>query len=206
MSFIDVGGNVGKFYDELSKKYIINNCEIVEASGMLCEYMRDKFKNNPNISIHNFGLSDEEGVFYFGEEGIMWFENSGTDGSSFDNLNFGLSACHFVPQDNLDFPGATKFYNGSYFLNNINKIPAKDIKLVKVDTENRDVQIVTSMKNYFLQNDISPIILFENNYRYFLSIEEAQYLIDDLCSAVGYYKVDLLKEGENVFLLPIKNI
>ena len=37
LSFIDIGGNVGKFYDELSKKYTIKKCVIVEASKRLSE-------------------------------------------------------------------------------------------------------------------------------------------------------------------------
>ena len=56
ISFIDIGGNVGKFYDKLSEKYNINNCLIVEPSKYLVEYMEEKFKNNKNIVIFNFGL------------------------------------------------------------------------------------------------------------------------------------------------------
>ena len=203
LSFIDIGGNVGKFYDEISKRYQVGKCEIVEASTMLCEYMNDKFKDNPDITIHNFGLSDEEGVFYFGDEQIRWYENAGEEGIGNPNLNLGLSASHFVHHDDTSYFGATKFYNGSYFLESINKIPASDIKFIKVDTENRDIQIVSSMKDYFLKHRISPIIVFENNFRYFLSAQDAQALIDDLCETVGYHKVDLLGPKENVFLLPL---
>jgi hypothetical protein len=37
VSFIDIGGNVGKFYDEVSKKYKVDKCIIVEASKRLSE-------------------------------------------------------------------------------------------------------------------------------------------------------------------------
>lgn len=204
LSFVDVGGNVGKFYDEISKHHTVNKCEIVEGSKMLSEYMTEKFKDNPNITVHNFGLSDEEGVFYFGDEQVKWFESTGNDGTGDNNVNLGLGASHFVHHDNTDYPGATKFYNGTYFLENFNTIPPQDLKFIKVDTENRDIQIVSSMKDYFIKHNISPIILFENNYRYFLSIEDAQSLIDDLCNQVGYKPVNLLGPLENVFLLPIK--
>lgn len=201
LSYIDVGGNVGKFYDEISKHYNVNKCEIVEGSKILCEYMTDKFKDNPNVTIHNFGLSDEEGIFYFGDEAIKWYERTGTDGTGSDNINLGLSASHFVHHEH---PEATKFYNGTYFLENFNSIPPQDLKFIKVDTENRDIQIVSSMKDYLIKHNIRPIILFENNYRYFLSVEEAQSLIDDMCSKVGYHSVNLSGPFENIFLLPIE--
>lgn len=202
LSYVDVGGNVGKFYDEISKHLTVNKCEIVEGSKMLCEYMTDKFKDNPNITIHNFGLSDEEGIFYFGDEQVKWFENTGKDGTGNNDVNFGLGSSHFVHHDNTDYPGATKFYNGTHFLENFNTIPPQDLKFIKVDTENRDIQIVSSMTDYLVKHNIQPIILFENNYRYFLSLEDAQSLIDDLCDKVGYIRVNLMGPHENIFLLP----
>jgi hypothetical protein len=102
-----------------------------------------------------------------------------------------------------DYPGKTRFYNSTNFLDNLNKIPAQDIKFIKVDTESRDIQIVSSMTEYLVKNNISPIILFENNFRYFLTLEEGQKLIDDLCNKVGYHPVDLGKFEDNVFLLPL---
>lgn len=201
LSFVDIGGNVGKFYDEISKNYIVNKCEVVEASSILCEYMNDKFKDNPKVTIHHMGLSDEEGIFYFGDEGIRYFENSGEDGSGRD-VNLGLSFSHFIHHDNTNFHGATKFYPSHHFLENMCTIPPQDLKFIKVDTENRDIQIVASMTDYLVKHNIQPIILFENNYRYFLSVEEAQILIDNLCDKVGYIKVDLSGPDENVFLLP----
>lgn len=202
-SFIDIGGNVGKFYDELSKKYFVKKCEIVEACNFLCEYMNDKFKDNPNVVVHNLGLSDEEGVFYFGDEGIRWFEENDQDGTG-QEVNLGLSASNFVRHDNTDYPGATKFYTSGRFLERINRIPPHEIAFIKVDTENRDLQIVSDMTDYLAKNNIRPIILFENNFRYFLSAEQAQKLIDDICEKVGYEPVDLLNSQDNVFLLPKK--
>ena len=203
LSFVDVGGNVGKFYDEISKHHTVNKCEIVEGSKILCEYMTDKFKDNPNVTVHNFGLSDQEGVFYFGDERVTWFERTGSDGTGFNNVNLGLSSSHFVHHEDTNYDGATKFYNGTYFLENFNTIPPQDLKFIKVDTENRDIQIVSSMKDYLIKHNIKPIIVFENNYRYFLSVEDAQSLIDDVCDKVGYQPVNLSGSLENIFLLPI---
>ena len=143
LSFIDIGGNVGKFYDEISKNYEVKKCEIVEASKILCEYMTDKYKDNSNITIHNIGLSDEEGEFYFGDESLQYYEETGIDGSDSQDINFGLSAAHFVENPPThDYPGKTRFYNSTNFLDNLNKIPAQDIKFIKVDTKSRDIQIV----------------------------------------------------------------
>jgi hypothetical protein len=201
LSFIDIGGNVGKFYDELSKRYFVKKCEIVEASNFLCEYMNDKYEGSPNVTIHNLGLSDEAGVFYFGDEGIRWFEDNDQDGTG-QEVNLGLSASNFVHHDKSDYQGATKFYTSGYFLEKINKIPPGEIGFIKVDTENRDVQIVSGMKNYLVKNKINPIILFENNFRYFLSADQAQKLINNVCEEVGYEPVNLLNSQDNIFLIP----
>jgi hypothetical protein len=135
---------------------------------------------------------------------LQYYEETGIDGSDSQDINFGLSAAHFVENPPThDYPGKTRFYNSTNFLDNLNKIPAQDIKFIKVDTESRDIQIVSSMTEYLVKNNISPIILFENNFRYFLTLEEGQKLIDDLCNKVGYHPVDLGKFEDNVFLLPL---
>lgn len=204
LSYVDIGGNVGRFYDKLSVNFTINQCEIIEASKILSEYLEIKFKENPKVKIHNFGLSDEYGEFYFGDESIQIIENRNLDLTGDQNINLGLSAAHFNSNKTIPDNIKTIFHSSFDFLDRICQIPPKDLKMIKVDTENRDTQIVLNMKDYFLKHGISPIILFENNFRYFMTIEDAQYKIDEFCETLGYNKVFLSKSGDNVFLLPLK--
>lgn len=195
LSFIDVGGNVGKFYEEISKRYVVNKCVIVEASKILSEYMVEKFKNDPRVVVHNFGLSDEDGDFYFDDAGVRCIEDNNIDASKSD-VNLGLAG-------KTNSPGSTKFFNASYFLREINEIPANDISLIKIDTENADYQIISAMKEFLIEKKISPIILFENNFHNAgKTIEWAYEVINDVCDKCGYTKPSL--NSENIFLIPTK--
>lgn len=195
LSFIDIGGNVGKFYEEISKRYIVNKCVIVEASKILCDYMVEKFKNDAAVVVHNFGLSDENGSFYFDDVGVRCLEDNDIDASN-DDINLGLSA-------KVNISGSTKFLNASSFLREINEIPHNEITFVKVDTENNDYQIISAMTDFLLERKINPIILFENNFHNCgKSIEWASELIKSFCEKCGYIQPPL--DSENIFLIPQK--
>lgn len=193
ISFIDIGGNVGKFFDELSKKYTIENCIVVEPSKKLYNYMVDKFKNNFQVVIHNCGISNENGLFEFNDDGIdYWSERE------FDNsINLGI----FRMQNNL---GETQFYTMDYFMENYNTIDPKKITFIKIDTENKDLYVLRDLKNYLEKNKIRPLILFENNFHADMSLEEAQNIVNDFCDTCGYETTNLDFAGDK-FLTPIKN-
>jgi pantothenate kinase len=90
VSFIDIGGNVGKFYDEISKKYDVKKCVVVEPSKTLFNYLSEKFLHNDSITLFNFAISDENGSFDFvdsAEQVVDYFKDSGDNNS----INLGLS-------------------------------------------------------------------------------------------------------------------
>lgn len=191
LSFIDIGGNVGKFYDELSKKYTIKKCVIVEASKRLSEYMTEKFKDVNSITIHNFGISDSEGEFHFDDSGIDYW----ADRELNEDINLGVSKMS-------NRPGGTPFIKMDKFLNEINTIPSNEITFIKIDTENRDIPILGDMIEYLKVNNIKPFILFENNFHNDMSLENAQRIVDDFCNTLNYEKVDLSINGDK-FIKPI---
>jgi FkbM family methyltransferase len=191
VSFIDIGGNVGKFYDEVSKKYKVDKCIIVEASKRLSEYMVEKFKNNLEVTVHNFGLSDVEGDFLFDDSGIDYWSNKDLD----DSINLGLSKVS-------KSYGETKFYKMDYFLEKINTILPNEITFIKIDTENRDLPIIKDMMGYLIKNNIKPFILFENNFHNDLTLDDAQKIVNDFSEKCGYHSVDLTINGDS-YLNPI---
>lgn len=193
ISFIDIGGNVGKFFDELSKKYTIENCIIVEPSKRLYNYMIDKFKNNVQVVIHNCGISNENGLFQFDDSGIDYWSEREIDNS----INLGI----FKMQNS---PGETQFYTMDYFMEIHNTIDPKKITFIKIDTENRDLYVLRDLKNYLEKNKIRPLILFENNFHADMSLEEAQNIVNDFCNICGYETTNLDFAGDK-FLTPIKN-
>lgn len=195
LSFIDIGGNVGKFYEEISKKYIVNKCAIVEASQILAEYMTQKFKDDPKVTVYNFGLSDVSGDFYFDDVGVRCIEDNDIDASK-DDINLGLAG-------KTNSPGSTKFFNASYFLKQINQIPSNEITFIKIDTENNDYQILSAISEYLVEEKITPIILYENNFNNSgKTIEYANEILETFCEKCGYVKPNT--DLENIFLIPLQ--
>lgn len=193
ISFIDIGGNVGKFYDELSKEYKIDECIIVEPSKRLCNYMIEKFRDHKQVVIHNFGISNENGLFEFDDSGLDYWVDKSLDSS----INLGL----FKMGRNV---GDTQFFKMDYFMKNYFTKDPEKITFIKIDTENRDLYIIKDLKNYLTKNKIRPLILFENNFHADMTLEEAQSIVDDLCETCGYEFTDLRINGDK-FLKPLKN-
>jgi len=193
ISYIDIGGNVGKFFDELSKEYLIEKCVIVEPSKKLFDYMVNKFKNNNQITLYNFGISNKNGFFKFDDSGIDYWSEKEIN----DSINLGI----FKTDDS---PGEVQFYETDYFFNNFNTIDPQKITFIKIDTENKDLFIIKGLTNFLLQNNIRPLILFENNYHADMSFDDATKIVNDFSEICGYETVDLNMHGDLV-LNPKKN-
>jgi FkbM family methyltransferase len=190
--FLDIGGNVGKFYDELSQKYIIEKCIMVEPSKKLTDYMYEKFKNKPEVVIHNFGISNENGLFHFDDSGIdYWSQNSINN-----SMNLGI-----FKMQNSD--GETQFYTMDYFMEVYNTIDPDKITFIKIDTENRDIFVVRDLEPYLKKHNIRPLILFENNFHADMTLSEAQNILDKFCNTCGYETTNLAEAGDK-YLKPIK--
>lgn len=196
ISYIDIGGNVGKFHEEISKRYRVKKCIIVEPSKTLFDYMTEKFVDDTSVELHNFAISDKDGQFFFIDSAgnaVKHFEENGLDSS----INLGLSKISHSQT------GATTCYSMDNFLRNICSIPPNEISFIKIDTENSDLQIIKSMTPFFVENNISPFIVFENNYHNDISTEQAIDIINTFCSLCGYEPVSLSHPGDN-FILPKK--
>ena len=194
VSYIDIGCNVGKFYDVISKKYNIKKCIMIEPSKELFEYINQKFKDNKNVTLFNFAISDENGQFNFVDSAKIHLEQYKCDSTN-ESINLGLSK---IDKKNK---GNTLCYSMEYFLEHFNTIPVTDITFIKIDTENTDLNIIKSMTNFFIENKINPFILFENNFHNDLSEEEAKGIILNFCNSCNYEFVNLSSPGDN-FIKP----
>ena len=87
IKYIDIGANVGKYYDVLSKHFNIKNCVMFEGSRILSDYLKTKFKDTPTIEVFNYAISNEDKLSYFSEETIEYFLNK----DNLEGLNLGLS-------------------------------------------------------------------------------------------------------------------
>lgn len=190
ISYIDIGANVGKIYDCLKKSFTIEKCVMVEANKNLSDYIKDKYKNDPNVEIHNLGITEQNGKFKVYEAG---FENL-TDFNR--SINLGLSR---VEKEE----GDTECVTMDYFLRNINTIAPNKISLIKIDTETKDYIILRDMMNWLAENKIQPYILFENNFYFCMTKEEAQKILNDFCSLCNYEPVNVETLPGDSLLKPI---
>lgn len=150
---IDIGANVGKVYDLLSKKITIDKAYLFEANKDLYNYLLDKYKDNSNISIYHNAVSLQEKSLYFDESSIEYQINN-----KCEDLNFGLSK--------ITTSQTNKMVDGIKISNFLNK--HKDLYshrcFIKIDTENCDYQILSDLIDVIDLFTYKPIIEFENNY------------------------------------------
>lgn len=191
ISYIDIGANVGKVYDLLSKLILIKKAWMYEASPILFKYLEEKYINNNSVSINNFAITDIDGVVDFDEDTIMYqIENNAS------YFNFGLSK---INQSARSSPvQAVK-------LSNIIKNNAEitdTVSFIKIDTENTDFKILKDISEIIPLFKIKPIIEFECNHKCSnLSDDDAQKILN--LFREHYQPLDIKKCHGDGILLPL---
>jgi len=192
LSYIDIGSNVGKIYDVLKRDFTIKECEMVEATKCLSDYTKEKYINEANVTIHHLGISNIPGMFKMIDD---FFDK--TNGLT-SSLNLGLNKVQNTKGDTL----CVKM---DYFLKNINSIKPDQIDFIKIDTETKDYYIIKDLTNYLVENKIQPLIIFENNYFFELTVNEAQEIIDNFCNKCNYEPINVATSPGDICLIPVKN-
>ncbi|WP_445778773.1 FkbM family methyltransferase [Shewanella sp.] len=62
---IDIGGNIGKYSQELLRQSPNSEIHIFEPSSVNIQKLNQAFHNQPNVKVQPFALSDEAGGCYF---------------------------------------------------------------------------------------------------------------------------------------------
>lgn len=190
LSYIDIGANVGKFYDTLSNSFQIDKVYMVEPSPQLFEYISEKFKNTPNCELFNFALSNENGYTYFQTHCI--------DNADILNINLGLSKITNDKNSHL-----LKMVSGFNFLTDyVGNL--EEIDFIKIDTETHDFFILESILPIIEKLNKKPLILFEKNYTYYntISHQEAEEILNNFTIRCNY-KTMYLIQGNDCVLEPL---
>jgi FkbM family methyltransferase len=188
LSYIDIGANVGKFYDVLSKTYEIEKVVMVEPAPKLFEYISEKFKHIQNCKMYDFAISDEYGETFF--------QTHSLDNSTNEHINMGVSKIHENEGHRI------KMVSGLDFLKNyVNDIEEYDF--IKIDTENYDYQIIKSITNVISQLNKKPFILFEHNYHNSISEEEAKKILNDFIENCGYEQLNFETLNGDCYIKPL---
>lgn len=189
INYVDIGANVGKYYDILSKHFKIENAVMTEPVVDLYQYMVNKFKGRDNCKIYNYAVSDYTGKADLNTGVIDFYKNN----DNYTSINLGLSKINKIDGDVV-------VVSGYDFLNKF----ASDIEidLIKIDTETQDYFILKSITSYIKILPRKPLIVFENNYHNDMTYDEAKHIYETFMSECEYngYNFDLL--GGEVYLIP----
>jgi FkbM family methyltransferase len=195
ISFIDIGANVGKYYDVLSEKFKIKNCVMYEGSRILSDFLFNKFAYNDNVEIYNYAISDSDKLTYFDESTIKYF----LEKEDIDGLNLGLSRVS-------DTNGTPVQMRDIFGLLNERKDFFSKFNFIKIDTETVDYFILRSLKQFIKELDNKPLICFEHNYHNSMNISEAKEIYESFLSECGYIGDEFEKLSGDVILKPKKEL
>lgn len=194
INFIDIGANVGKYYETLSRHFKINKCVMYEGSRILSDYISNKFKDNPSVEVYNYAISNEDKLTYFNEESIKYFLSK----EDLDGLNLGLSKVSNVSGTPVQMRDIFGLLNERYeFFSNFD--------FIKVDTETLDYFILSSLKDFIKKLDKKPFICFEHNYHNMMEPSEAKEIYETFLKECGYYGDEFETLSGDVSLFPIEN-
>ncbi len=175
LSYIDIGANVGKFYDVLSKEYEIEKVVMVEPAPQLNEYIKEKFRSVPNCVIYDYAISDKTGKTFFQTHSI--------EHSTLDHINMGVSKIHHENGHEVDM------VSGYDFLKNYVE-DLESFDFIKIDTETHDYQILKSIMPLIQLLNKKPFILFEHNYKDQMSEEDARNILIDFAETCKYEPIN----------------
>jgi FkbM family methyltransferase len=187
LNYIDIGANVGKFYDVLSRDYTIQGVIMVEPVPMLFEYLSKKFDSTPNCKVYNFAISDQTGI---GKFHISEIENV-----TLENINLGISRMLSNGKSEVDMIDA-KYFLEEYVDD------LESINFIKIDTENQDYSILKSIQPIISKLDKKPFILFEHNYHSWMSEDDARKIIYDFTTVCGYETINFDDLNGDEFIKP----
>lgn len=188
LNYIDIGANVGKFYDVLKNEYEIESVVMVEPVPMLNEYLKEKFKNVQNCKIYDFAVSDKDGETQFSIDCIL--------GSNDDHIDMGVSKITEHGGIHVKMISAENLLMN--YIDNLDKV-----NLIKIDTENRDYNVIKSMKSVIKKMKEKPLILFEHNHRDVLTNEEAEQILNEFTNDCGYEKVNYSEVFGDWYIKPL---
>ncbi len=182
--YIDIGANVGKFYDYFDRYFEIEACLMVEPSPVLFDYLQEKFRDKEGVSIVNYALSDKDGKASFFQEEL---DRALVATENFVELNLGLSR---LSNKNIPSSIEVKTKNSKIFFEEHIEL-LKEIALLKIDTETHDYFILKGLYEVLLEHNITiPAIYFENNNHPDLSDDQRKNIYDKFLKTLDYEGVD----------------
>jgi FkbM family methyltransferase len=179
ISYLDIGANTGKYYDVLARSFQIDLSVMVEASKALYDYLLIKFENNNNTKIYNLILSDINDMTSFADIDFSYI-------TDIENSNLGLSKLYKSDNNTREQTSSGTFFENYILQNNIDTLD-----LIKIDTENKDYEILKSLTNVIPKLKNQPLICFEHNYHNSMTQNEAQDILNNFTNTNNYASINI---------------
>lgn len=184
IKFLDIGANVGKFYDVFSERYDIDSCILVEPNPYLAEYLNKKF-NTPEVIVIDKAVTDDS---YSGKANFYinpTVNNLGLSKLDKHNGNFLV--------DTIKFSDLLENYWHSI----------KDFDFIKIDTENHDFNLLEVLYKKLITTNFRPIIAFENNFKGYLKEDQAKSIYDTFINNLNYKGPEFKHLPGDVVIYPV---
>lgn len=193
INIIDIGANKGQtidFFLKIKSNAIINS---FEPNRKLYHLIKEKYKHNSNIKIHNLGLSNIKGA-------LIFYENVMDETSTFEQLN--LDSKYLKKKAKILGVNKENIVVNNYKVQVIRLIDFLDENLncffdvLKIDVEGHELKCLQGL--FFNTNNQSiPIkyIQLENHNDDMYINNNKQKEIDDILTSNGFVKVAEIKHG-----------
>lgn len=150
-AMIDIGSNVGKFYDCLIEAGVtIQKCWMFEANVDLAYYSRLKYKSVPSVRVVNLAVSSTDGLVSFNTQSP--YVKRG------ESYNMGLGSID--THGRLDSMVVPVLKPSTWLTEEM----FSSVEFIKIDTETVDLDIVEDILNVIDRFETKPVIIFEKNW------------------------------------------
>lgn len=189
--FVDVGGNVGHYTNELKNQFEYSEIHVFEPSTKNFQILKNKFEKLPNIHLNNVGLSDKN----FGS--VLYANESGSGLGSLTKRNLDHFNMSFEHQEEIQLVKFSDYWtkNGK----------ADIIDFMKIDVEGHEMGVLKGVgdlitKIRLIQFEFGGCNIdtrsFFQDFWYFFSKQNFDvYRI----TPVGLYKIKKYREAYEVF-------
>tara|TARA_Y100000389_G_C17398436_1_gene483944 strand:- start:115 stop:867 length:753 start_codon:yes stop_codon:yes gene_type:complete len=162
-----VGAHKGQEVEEYLTVFPDVKINLFEPQNMLFNYLKEKFGNKNNITLHNFALG-----------------NTNSSSNMFISDNEGQSSSFFKPKLHLVEHPEVKFYedNTSFQIKVLDELEINDIDFLNIDTQGFEMEVLKGSSK-ILRRDVKYIIL-EINKR---ELYEGCPLVEDIDSFLKTY-------------------
>jgi FkbM family methyltransferase len=162
---IDVGANKGDFSYDFLKNF--KKIFLIEPNPNLKDQLEDRFKNNTNIKIFNFGINNKNSI-----KKLYISDDTGSTLSSIKKQNKilqkNLKKTNIVSVENINFYRLDKLLKKNIALN--------ETIFLKTDTQGNDLEVLKSLGIYlkkvkYIKSEMSIIPLYRSQDSHWKIVE-----------------------------------